>query len=150
MQVLNLFSHQGLVARRRRATRVQASDGTHRQVHHTALQPFQSRLGLAHPPVGHLHGHPYPVLRRLPSQRSRGAEETRMWLLVQPAQRRGLNSGHHVHHRHPHKLSHHVRQLERGGREPSGEDRHPLLQRLVPYRHGGGHSLRPAYIRLRV
>ncbi len=66
-------------------------------------------------------------------------------LLLAP-QRGGPDRGHHVHRGHPHQLQDDVRQHQRGGGQPSGQDRHPLLQRLVPHRHGGRHPVRPAHL----
>lgn len=39
-----------------------------------------------------------------------------------------------------------VRELQRRGGEPPDAHRRPLLQGLVPHRHGGCHPLRPAHL----
>ncbi len=52
-------------------------------------------------------------------------------------------SGHHVHHRHPDQLPHHVRERERRGRVAPLQDRRPLLPRLVHHRPRRRHPVRP-------
>lgn len=58
----------GAVTRRWCFARVQTSSSPHPQGDSVTLQPLQSNVGLAHPVVGHLHGHLDTLLSCIPAQ----------------------------------------------------------------------------------
>lgn len=58
------------------------------------------------------------------------------------------NRRHNVSHRHSHQFPHDLRQQEWRSRQPSGKDRSPLLQGMVPDRHGCCNPVRLAAVRV--
>lgn len=132
----------------RRTSRVQAAEAHRAQVDDPALLAVQGGLGLDHPAAGDVHGHLHAIRGRFPAQRGESGQ-AKQEVLRRPDRRHRPARRRHVHHRHPHQLPDHVRQLKRRGGQPPRQDCRPLPPGMVRHRRRCRHTLRPALPRFR-